>query len=111
MMCDAMWRVASFQSTTLPFIQILPVPGKAIAELPTPNCQLPRDWEVCLRVLLIVTRTQSIAQCDGDTLVVGSWKFLLLRLITKRAAIRSGVERLAALPAETRLRCFARLEA
>jgi hypothetical protein len=34
--------VASFQSTTVPFIQILPVPGKAIAELPTPKAQLPK---------------------------------------------------------------------
>src|SRR5688572_5669844 len=31
MMCEAMWIVASAQSTSLPFIQILPVPGNPIA--------------------------------------------------------------------------------
>jgi hypothetical protein len=30
MTCEATWIVASFQSTSVPFIQILPVPGKAI---------------------------------------------------------------------------------
>src|SRR5512145_2858991 len=30
MMCEAMWMLASFQSTNVPFIQILPVPGNAI---------------------------------------------------------------------------------
>jgi hypothetical protein len=41
-MCEAMWMLASFQSTSLPFIQILPVPGNAIAELPTPNSPTPK---------------------------------------------------------------------
>jgi hypothetical protein len=36
----------------LPFIQILPVPGKAIAELPTPNSQLPRTLGDVLRRFL-----------------------------------------------------------
>src|SRR5256885_1218503 len=32
-MCEPMWILASFQSTSDPFIQILPVPGKAIVLL------------------------------------------------------------------------------
>src|SRR6185295_6333579 len=35
MTCDAMWMVASFHSTSLPFIQILPVPGNPIESLLT----------------------------------------------------------------------------
>src|SRR5579862_10016244 len=34
-MWEATWTVASFHSTSLPFIQIVPVPGNAIRELLT----------------------------------------------------------------------------
>src|ERR1700720_4654789 len=34
MTCEAMWIVASFHSTSLPFIQILPVPGNPIRPAP-----------------------------------------------------------------------------
>src|SRR5688572_20592327 len=42
---------------------------------------------------------------------VGRWEFSLLHLVTERAAIRTGVQGLPALPAEARLRRFAGLEA
>src|SRR5690242_9302050 len=65
--------VASFQSISLPFIQIFPVPGNAI------------------------TPSRSIVA--------------LLRLAAEWATVGTRVQRLAAVPAEARLRRLARFEA
>src|SRR5215468_5446527 len=43
MTCVAMWMLASFHSTNLPFIQILPVPGNAIT---APYETILPDWPI-----------------------------------------------------------------
>src|SRR5581483_11657952 len=73
MTCEATWIVASFHSTSWPFIQILPVPGNAMTSP--------------LRGIVP-----------------------LLRLAAEWATVGTGVQRLAAVPAESRLRRVARLE-
>src|SRR6266850_1636499 len=99
-----MWIVASFHSTSLPFIQIVPVPGNPIS---TPQ----------LNSSVFGTKTRKHESTNtrnpktGNPLV--SWFHVRtsLRFAAEGAAIRSGVEGLAAVPAEARLRCFARLQA
>src|SRR4051812_5384428 len=96
-MCEATWMFASFQSTSVPFIQILPVPGKAISGAPSldPNTGVgkqrmsgrhPKAWSRKPR----------------------AW---LLRFATERALGGAGGERLAAVPAEAGLRRFAGAQA
>src|SRR5262245_49764983 len=75
--------VASFHSTSLPFIQILPVPGNPMKSPGSNFTLLARDG----------LRTS------------------LLRLSAEWATVGTGVQRLAAVPAETRLRRLARFEA
>src|SRR5437773_1486842 len=78
-----MWIFASAQSTSDPFIQILPVPANAIG--------------APLGIL---------AQVGGSPR-----RRPLLGLAAKRTAIRARVKRFAAMPAEPRLRRLSRLEA
>src|SRR5207253_2662277 len=83
MTCDAMWMFASAQSTSDPFIQILPVPANAIG-----------------------APVGILAQVSSSPR-----RRPLLRLAAERTAIRARVKRLAAMPAEARLRRLTRLEA
>src|SRR5580765_316110 len=84
----AMWIFASFQSTNSPFIQILPVPGEDIT---APHATILAEWRIRRSGQLV--------------------KFVeLLALAAERAAVRARVEGLPAVPAEARLRRFARLE-
>src|SRR5688500_4827501 len=57
-MCEAMWIVASFHSTSFPFIQIVPVSGKAMA--------MRSFWQS-------YNASLGNAQCQGDTALVGGW--------------------------------------
>src|SRR3954464_8790769 len=77
--------VASFQSTSLPFIQILPVPGK----------------DMTIRSFDTLCRFQEW-QCHADKQTCA----FLLRFSAKRAAGGSCLKRLAAVPAEAGLRGF-----
>src|SRR5687767_515544 len=79
-MCEAMWIVASFHSTSFPFIQIVPVPGKAMA--------MRSFWQS-------YNASLGNAQCQGDTAPGGSWQVVG----------RSSAYRL--LPAATRGNCDA----
>src|SRR5215211_2014259 len=75
---------ASFQSTSDPFIQILPVPEKAIMR-----------W--------ILARAPELRD---DPIGSGRRPDRSLNFVAERAAIGSRVERFPALPAEPRGRCF-----
>src|SRR5665213_318082 len=87
----AMWMLASFQSTSVPFIQILPVPGKPIT---TPYETILPDW--------VIRRSGITRSLNPQS---------LLFFAAERAAIGAGVQGLAAVPAEARrLRRFARLQ-
>src|ERR1700682_5021421 len=84
MTCEAMWIVASFHSTSLPFIQILPVPGNPIR----------------------------LAPYDDSNAFDFLYRFTAsLRFSAERASIRARVQRLGAMPAEARLGGFPRPEA
>src|SRR5690348_18157711 len=74
-----MWIFASAHSTSEPFIQILPVPGKGAA--------------------IQITPTGSLAHRFRPSRTNGRWLLLLL-LITERTSIGAGVQWLAAVPAE-----------
>src|SRR2546423_11071345 len=84
---------ASFHSTSLPFIQILPVPGNAI-EAPQQNFSWLR-WKHESRSRIVFTFLRAFV-C-----------FVLLRFAAERTAIGSCVKRFSAMPAEARLRCLA----
>src|SRR5450830_774698 len=103
MTCDAMWILASAQSTSEPFIQILPVPGKAI------NYSFAEDTRGGL------TKAGTMLKpTDLNILVCAqNCQFPMVRsllFIAERAAIRARVQRLAAVPAETRGRRLARAQ-
>src|SRR5690242_6768891 len=82
-MWDPMWMLASFHSTSFPFIQILPVPGKAIA-------------------LLLV---EDLIRAGRDA------RMSALQFAAKRAFRGPRLQRLAAMPAERRLGCLAGAQA
>src|SRR6266436_524668 len=82
-MWDPMWMLASFQSTSVPFIQILPVPGKAI----------------------FVAPSEDLIRAEQDA------RMSALQFAAERALRRPGLERLLAVPAEGRLVRFTRAEA
>src|SRR5437868_6496340 len=82
-MWDPMWMLASFQSTSVPFIQILPVPGKAIVFAPS----------------------EDLIRVEQDA------RMSALQFAAERAFRRPGLERLLAVPAEGGLGRFARAEA
>src|ERR1041384_7316383 len=82
-MCEPTWILASFQSTSDPFIQILPVPGKAI----------------CLLLSNDLTRRRGAARMSA------------LHFAAEGAFRGAGLQRLAAVPAEARLRRFAGAQA
>src|SRR5215217_5117332 len=98
-MCEPTWMVASFQSTRDPFIQILPVPGNPI----------------CLLLYLDLIRphySRRVWWSRGHAgrraaAVLGEAPLGLLRLSAERASRGARLERLAAMPAEPRLRGFA----
>src|SRR6188768_622123 len=84
-----MWMLASAQSTSLPFIQILPVPGNA-----APDMFGYSRWK----------RNTTIPGVIGP-IKLGSRS---LFFVAERAAIRSRVQRFSAVPAEPCGRGFTR---
>src|SRR5687768_3105976 len=109
MTCDATWILASAQSTRVPFIQILPVPLKAINRLRS-GLQPPQFYHLGLRGPRSNSECAHFrrkAEATGESLVFVVYSWLpalagstLLFLPTKRAAVRPGVQGFAALPAE-----------
>src|SRR3972149_9270237 len=112
---EAIWIFASAQSTSEPFIQIFPVPVKAI------NCSFrgrrPRAPEILLQLSAISYRLSAISYQLSAIRVdipqsairsaIRSSQSELLALSTKGAPVGPRVQRLSALPAEPRRRRLA----
>ena len=109
--CEAMWILASAQSTSVPFIQILPVPGNDIC------CSFTRESSA-QRPRAEIVPARRDRQHTGLTSGRATQDWMARRIgglftalsSAERAPIGAGVERLAALPAEPRRRRFARAQ-
>src|SRR6185295_487359 len=93
-MCEPTWIFASFQSTSDPFIQILPVSGKAIVLL-----------------LCLILSGDDGAPRMSRIQATETRRLLLLGFPAKRALRSPGLQRLAAVPAEAGLPSLARAQA
>src|SRR4051794_32463135 len=99
--------VASFQSTSLPFIQILPVPGKDMRSAPLTHYAGSRSSNVSGTSKNAKDRSVKV----GAGLAREAKASALLQLAAERTLRRPGLQRLPAMPAETGLRYRTRLEA